>query len=241
MSVRAMPAPRVGRTVGSDSIVASEARSARAFAAARRHTWLVRGLRAVFIVGAVGAVAVLTALGLYRTFGAALGRLSIGEVSIDGTKIAMDRPRLTGARADGGSYVIDAAKAIQDIKHPTEVELVAIEGDIVPADHDTLHLTATSGHYDSARESLDLAGVVQLKNNSYTVDLSSAHIDFKSGAYASQAPVTVVTASGASIVADSAQVRDNGKEIMFDGHVRSIIRPNSGNLGAAELIKGGQP
>jgi hypothetical protein len=42
------------------------------------------------IVGAVGGVVALAALGLYRTFGAALGRLSIGELSIDGTKITMD-------------------------------------------------------------------------------------------------------------------------------------------------------
>lgn len=241
MSVRATPAARTGRRVGSNSIAASEARSARAFAAARRHSRVVRLLRAILIVGAVGAVAALTALGLHRTFGAALGRLSIGEVSIDGTKIAMDRPRLTGARADGGGYVISATKAVQDIRRPTEVELVAIEGDIVPADHDTLHLTATSGHYDSAHEWLDLAGVVRLRNSSYTVDLSSAHIDFKSGAYSSRAPVTLVTASGASIVADSALVRDNGKEIMFEGHVRSIIRPNNGDSGAVGQIKGAQP
>jgi lipopolysaccharide export system protein LptC len=196
---------------------------------------LVRILRALMVFGAVGGLATLTALGLYRTFGSALGRLSIGEVSIDGTKITMDRPRLTGARPDGGGYTVNAAKAIQDIRNPTDVDLVQIEGDIVPPDRDTLHISADTGHYDSAHERLDLSGAVRLKNNSYTVDLRTAHIDFRAGAYSSSDPVTVVTSTGASIVADSGTVRDSGKEIRFEGHVRSILRPNGGDAGGDSI------
>jgi len=239
MSVRAMPAGAGGGALSSEPVSGPE--RARAFAAARRHSRYVRILRAALILGVAGGVATLVALALYRTFGSALGRLSIGSVSIDGTKITMDRPRLTGARTDGGGYVINAAKAIQDIRNPTDVDLVDIDGDIVPPDRDTMHLTAAAGHYDSSQERLDLSGVVRLKNSSYTVDLRSAHIEFKTGAYSSREPVTVVTSNGASIVADSALARDNGKEIEFEGHVRSLFRPNGGDSTVGEPIKGAQP
>ena len=213
----------------------------RAFAAARRHSRTVRLLRAALLLSALAAVGVLTAMGLYRTFGSPLSRLSVGGVSIDGSKIVMDRPRLTGARQDGRSYVITAARAIQDVKHPTLVELVAIDGDIDTADQDPLHLTAAAGHYDTEHEGLDLSEPVHIHNKQYTIDLHSVHIDFKSGAYKTLEPLTVVTNSGSSIVADSATVIDNGKEIAFEGHVKSTVRPNDAASDAAPNVKGVEP
>ena len=234
-----------GKWVGGRSkdrtAAAGEARSARAFVLARRHSLLVRILRVALIFGVLGGVATLTALGLYRTFGPVFDRLSVGQVSIDGTKITMERPRLTGARQDGGGYVINAAKAIQDIAHPTQVELVDIDGDIGGANHDTLHLTATKGHYDTEKEALDLSGIVHLRNSSYTVDLKTAHVDFKTNAYDTRDGATVVTASGTSIVADAASVRENAQVITFEGHVKTIIPPHDGNAEEGNDIKGKEP
>jgi lipopolysaccharide export system protein LptC len=235
------PSRWTGGAAGPLASANGEARSARAFAAARRHSLFVRVLRIALIVGVIGGIATLTLLALYRTFGVALGRLSIGEVSIDGSTITMDKPRLTGARRDGDGYVINAAKAIQDLRHPTQVELVAIEGDIGAADHDTLHLSASSGHYDTERESLDLSGVVRLKNSRYTVELRSAHIDFKSGAYTSSEPLTVLIDAGTSITADSGAVRDNAQEVTFEGHVKTLIQPKNGDADAGKTIKGTVP
>jgi lipopolysaccharide export system protein LptC len=238
---RADEAQWVGAKSPDRAAAAGEARSARAFVSARRHSVLVRILRVTLIFGALGGVATLTALGLYRTFGSPFDRLSVGQVSIDGTKITMERPRLTGARQDGGGYVINAAKAIQDIAHPTQVELVDIDGDIGGANHDTLHLTATRGHYDTEKEALDLSGIVHLRNSSYTVDLKNAHVDFKSNAYDTREGVTVVTTSGTSIVADAASVRENAQVISFEGHVKTLIPPHDANTDKGNDIKGTQP
>jgi lipopolysaccharide export system protein LptC len=231
----------VGRETAALSSGPGETHMAGAFAAARRHSRVVGLLRAALLLSGVAAVVALTAMGLYRTFGSALGRLSVGGVSIDGSKIVMDRPRLTGARQDGRSYVITAAKAIQDVKHPTLVDLVDIDGDIDTADRDPVHLTAAAGRYDTEHEGLDLSGVVHIHNNQYTIDLHSAHIDFKSGAYKTQEPLTVVTNSGSSIVADSALVFDNGKQVEFEGHVKSIIRSNYAESHPAQVVKGAEP
>jgi hypothetical protein len=71
------------------------------------------------------------------------------------------------------------------------------------------------------------------------VTLVSADIDFKSGVYRSDQPVTVVTDDGATIQADSAEARDNGAELTFSGHVRStfvgdaVAAPALGNLKGA--------
>jgi lipopolysaccharide export system protein LptC len=238
---RATGAQWAGRGVTALSGAPGEARIAQAFAAARRHSRLVRVLRAALLLGAVGAVLTLTAMGLYRTFGSVLGRLSVSGVSIDGTKIVMDRPRLTGARPDGRAYVITAAKAIQDAKHPTLVDLVDIDGEIDVAEHDPLHLTAAGGRYDTEHEGLDLSGAVHLHNKQYTVDLQSVHIDFKTGAYKSQEPVSVVTNTGSSILSDTASVVDNGKEVAFEGHVKSMIRSNDAPTGTAQVVKGAEP
>jgi len=238
---RATGAQWAGREIGALSSGPGEARVARAFASARRHSRNVRLLRTALLLSAVASVVVLTAMGLYRTFGSALSRLSVGGVSIDGSKVVMDRPRLTGARQDGRSYVITAARAIQDVKHPTLVELVAIDGDIDTADRDPVHLTAAAGHYDTEREGLDLSDSVHIHNKQYTIDLHSVHIDFKSGAYKTQEPLTVVTNSGSSIVADSAWVLDNGKQITFEGHVKSIIRSTDAASGSAPGVKGDEP
>ncbi len=170
-----------------------------------------------------------------------MGRLSVGQVSIDGTKITMERPRLTGARENGGGYVINAAKAIQDIAHPTQVELIDIDGDIDGSNHDTVHVTATTGHYDTAKETLDLSGIVRLKNNSYTVDLKTAHVDFKTNAYMTRDGITVVTTSGTSIVADGATVRENAQLITFQGHVKTMIPPRDADADGGNDMRGKQP
>ena len=220
---------------------AAEARSARAFKAARRHSKLVRRLRVALLVGSCGAVAIIVGLALYRTFGPRGGGISIGQMSVDGVKITMDKPRLTGARQDGGGYVINAAKAIQDITRPNQVELVTIDGDIDSRDRRASKLSAEAGHYDSAQEMLDLSGLVRLRNSSYTVNMKSAHINFKTGVYQTSEPITVVMSSGTTIVADSALARDNGSVLQFVGHVKTLMPPAGGDAAPAPHMKGDAP
>ena len=240
MSTRIISEVGEGRKVQYQPVAADEAKATRAFDIARRHSGHVRFLRIAVMTSVVGGVIALIVMGLYRTFDEALGGLSLGQLSIDGTTITVGRPRLTGARPDGGEYVVNASKAIQDLRDPTKVNLVEIEGEIVLPDHDTLHLTAALGQYDSGREQLDLSGVVRLKNSHYTADIRSAHIDFKTGAYSTREPVTVVTTSGASIRADSGSARDNGKEITFNGRVKTVFHSDGTAPAEQALLKGMQ-
>jgi lipopolysaccharide export system protein LptC len=207
----------------------------RAFAAAKRHSRLVRLLRIATPAAAVLAVATMIAVAVLDPFRHEVAGLSVGEFSVDGSKIVMSRPRLTGTRKDGRGYVVNAAKAIQDVAHPAAVELKEIDGDVAMADDSRMRIKAANGLYDNVHQFLKLTQDVHLRSPSYDVTLSSADIDFKSGVYRSDQPVSVVTSSGATIHADSAEARDNGAELTFVGHVRSsfvgeTITPAPGDL-----------
>ena len=210
-------------------------RRARAFVAARRHTALVRALRRALEASVVLVVAGGVGLTLYRNFTPRLPGVSFSGVGIEGGRITMDKPRLTGKRSDGRSYAITAVKAMQDAQHPGDVDLAIVGGDIVMPDRGTSRISAGSGHYDGAAETLALADGVRLVNTQYEVDLHSVRIAFKTGDYVSTEPVTVRILPDASITADSFSALQNGARAHFEGHVRTIWQ------GQAAAIAGSAP
>jgi lipopolysaccharide export system protein LptC len=230
-----------GFAAGLRTAVAGDEARRRAFAAAWRHSRLVRFLRLATPAGvAVGAAALLLAT-LVNPFRAPIGGLAVSDLAVDGLKVTMGKPKLTGVRRDGRAYVVNAAKAIQDVTHPTLVELRDIDGDLGMADNATLHISAATGFYDSVRQSLDLSQDVRIHNSSYDVRLSSANVDFKGGVYRSDQPVTLVMTNGTTIAADSALARDNGTELTFAGHVRSLFTTGDSDEGASAEMKGTKP
>src|SRR5579863_4827550 len=216
-------APRRGFGRDAPSPLSDDDRRRRAFVAAARHSRLVRILRFVAPTAALLAIAAMILFALFNPFRRQVGDLSVGDLSVDGTKIVMNHPRLTGARRDGQGYVVNAARAIQDITHPATVELKEIDGDVAMADNSRLRITAATGVYDSVRQLLTLSQNVHLRSPNYDVTLSSADVDFKGGLYNTNEPVSVVTDNGATIRADSASARDNGGELTFVGHVHSTF------------------
>ena len=207
-----------------------DARS-RAFAAARRHTRLVKALRRTLEIGIFAAVAGVVAMAALRNFGGALRDVSFEGVGIEGGRITMDKPRLSGSRPNGGGYNITAVKAMQDAAHPGDVDLALIGGDISMPDREVSRLSANSGHYESTTETLDLAGDVRLANSRYEVFLQSVKIAFKRGEYVSNEPVKVNILPDAAITADAFTVREGGAVVVFSGHVRTLL--NGGAAAAA--------
>ncbi len=212
-----------GLTESARAVQATEARTARAFAVARRHSRLVRVLRVALPLGAFAAVALLVGAFLVRTFSLPISGLSINSVAVSGTKVTMQNPKLSGGRPDGSSYVLNARQAIQDLKNPSGVDLVEIAGDIGSHGQPPAKLSATAGHYDTGTEKLKLSGVVQIKNPSYTVELKSADVDFKANVYSTDDPIHVVTSSGMTIDADSAKAENNASQLSFTGHVKTTV------------------
>jgi lipopolysaccharide export system protein LptC len=193
------------------------------FKEAYRHSLRVRLLRSAAAAGSVLAMALI----LFAVFFDPLRHLpadfSVKRVGLEGTKITVDFPKITGVQNNGRPFEIKARSGIQDITVPNIIELMDVESSLGTAESATSWVSAAHGVYDSSGEKLTLEGAVRIKSsNGYDIWLRSAHIDFKSGGLVSNEPVKVVLEGGA-IEAKEFDVSDNGHKISFGGSVTSTI------------------
>ena len=139
-------------------------------------------------------------------------------------------PKLSRYRADGKPYNVRAASGVQDIRKPNIVELNEIEARFETADQATVRLTSPTGVYDSSREFMQLRGDVRITSTKgFDVRMQSADMDFKAGTVVSNEPVTVVSSNG-TVAADRVDILESGKQISFQGNVRSMF-----NIGAGKV------
>ena len=108
---------------------------AKAFAAAARHSARVRFLRVALLGGAVGAVALLVGIAVFDPFGRLAGGVSIGGIGLDGTKVTMDHPKLSGFRKDGRPYRSMRTRRCRTRCIRRLVELYGIDADVALADN----------------------------------------------------------------------------------------------------------
>ena len=194
----------------------------RAYNDALRHTRRVRFLKWMIPFGSiVGVIGVLVAT-FYKPF-AQIEGVSVQNVTLAGTKITMEKPRLTGFRGkDSRPYEITAVSAAQDVRTPSIVELTTLKG-IVSENNGQTRLEADFGVYDTQKEQISLKNNVRVRTDSgYDVKLSSAFIDFKGGSVVSKEAVRV-DFSGGSIDADSLDIADSGKRMVFEGRVKAVF------------------
>lgn len=200
----------------------------RAFAAAGRRSGRVRFLRRAILVGVVAAIGSVAAIWIFNPFRGGNSDLSFASLGIEGTKVAVARPKLSGFRNDGQAYFLTAERALQDVKQPTRLELQKLTGEIGTAAGETTHISADGGVYDSAAEHMRLADNIRISNGRFEIRLQSADIDFKTGRYRSDQPVEVRVGPGTTIHADRAEAQNNGQELVFDGRVRTTMIPQAG-------------
>ncbi|MGC2786877.1 MAG: LPS export ABC transporter periplasmic protein LptC [Roseiarcus sp.] len=194
-------------------------------------------MRLAILLGALGAIAAVLAITFFNPFATKLGSLSFGTLSVEGTKIVMDRPKLAGFRSDGQAYSITAERALQDVKQPTLVQLRKVDGEMGMTGGEPTHLSSDAGVYDSLAEHMELSGNVRIKNTHFTVLLRTARFDFKSGVYGSDDSVEVQAGDGTTIFADRAAAINHGQELTFEGHVRTRIVPQTNQQPTAEIKK----
>jgi lipopolysaccharide export system protein LptC len=195
-----------------------------AIKAAGRHSARVRFLRRAIVVVCVLAVGVVAVLAAFDPFRRLPRNISIGQVRVDGTRITVESPKITGMQKDGRPYEVMARAGIQDTTTPNIVELLGIDAKIGLSDASTLKVTAEHGTYDSLNDHLVMDGSAQIKNDvGYAIFMKSAHVDFKTGALVSSDSVNVVL-NGGTIAANQIDIENDGK-VSFEGAVKSIIEP----------------
>ncbi len=195
----------------------------RAHARAYRHSGRVRTMRRLIPVVAGGAVALLLGY-LFNPFAAQLPGVSVGPVTLAGSKVRMENPRLSGFRQGTRGYEVTADAALQDVRKPSQIELQQMRGHIATDDQGGIaRLSATSGLFDTAREALDLKDDIRIwTDKGEEARLRSAAVAFKTGSIRSQEPVTV-SSPRANVKADTLDVVENGKRISFIGNVHVVI------------------
>ena len=227
-------APSAGRAGALRLSIATPPDREQAFAKARRRSARVRFLRVAILVGGLGLAAAMIGIAIFNPFASKLGALSFSKLSVNGTMVTMLRPKLTGFRSDGQPYELTAERALQDITNPTVLELQKLDGEIGRSQGEATHLSADAGVYDSAREHMNLTKNVRIGNTRFDVRLRSADIDFKTGVYQSNEPVEIHVGDGTTISGDRATARNNGHEMIFEGHVRTNIIPKAGAAANAD-------
>jgi lipopolysaccharide export system protein LptC len=206
-------------------------RDADAFAVAGRHSRRVRFLKfavPVFALLAGGVFAAATVLRIEAPVA-----VSTDGVSLSDGRIVMANPKLDGMTKDSRPYKMSAARAFQDVKKDGLVELEKLVADLPFGPTNSATLSAAKGVYDNANRKLDLESQIVLKtSDGMIVKLESAKIDIGNNHLSTSDPVDITT-SNSKITADTMEVSEGGKRLIFDKRVRLTIDPSKMNQPAA--------
>jgi lipopolysaccharide export system protein LptC len=213
-----MPAPRASREIGRRD-------GDRVFRAAARHSRFVRWMRRAVPAGIalVAAVIVIaTFFNPFRLIGAF--PIDIGKVSLSGTKITMEAPRLAGFTNDARPYELTARAAAQDMTKPEILELKGIDAKVELKDGQRVKIKAINGLYNTKSEVLKLRDEIVLTTTSgYEGRLSEATVETGTGRIVSDSPVEMKLLNGGRLNANHLEVVDNGASVQFSGGVELLL------------------
>ena len=198
-------------------------RDSKAFARAHAHSARVKMLKIALPLAAVLAVAAVVLIGLLDPFRKIPKGLSVDGYGLDGTKITMEQPKLSGFHKDGRPYLVWAKSAQQDLKKQNIIELTDMQGTMSTADGAKAKVSASAATYDTAKNTILLRKDVLMHSDSgYDLKMNEAFVDFAQNSMVSNDKVSMQMKTG-SVLADSMHLSDNGKIIVFEGHVQSTF------------------
>src|SRR5438132_1114128 len=142
-----------------------------------------------------------------------------GTLTISGTKITMELPRIAGYTRDARAYELSAQSADQDLTRPENVELKGIAAKVELQNDAFVEMSAASGLYNTKAEQVRLGQSILLKSSSgYEARLTDALIDMRSGQIVSDQPVEVKLLNGV-LNARRLEVAESGALVRFSGGV----------------------
>ncbi|MGA7384764.1 MAG: hypothetical protein WBW81_08780, partial [Methylocella sp.] len=195
-----------------------------------------RLFRRAAIAGSLLAILLIAAVALSNPLTHRRGGISVGRAALDGTKITLDFPKISGVQRDGHPFEIKARSGSQDTAATDIIELLGIDSKIGAADASTTWVSAARGIYDSLHDKMTLEGDIRIKSSTgYDIWLRTARIDFATGGLVSEEPVRVLL-DGGTIAAKQLDISDNGHKVSFDGEVTSIIDTGAGEAEAASVL-----
>lgn len=191
------------------------------FHAAQRHSVRVRVLKTALPLAAIAVAAVFSWYTFLATPTATV-KVDLNNGGESG-KLVMTSPHLNGYTKDNRPYSMTAAKASQDAKNSGSIALEGIQAQLPVGTNGIATVEAASGIYDNANGRLQLD-----KDFTVTTDeglravMHSADINLKSGQITTDKPVDIRNGT-THILADTMQVKENGKVLIFENRVRMTI------------------
>jgi lipopolysaccharide export system protein LptC len=191
------------------------------FAAAERHSRMVRILRIAVPAAVVLSLLAIVGVSVFNPFRMLLPKLPVdmGNLVVSGTKITMESPHLAGFSTDQRPYELWAKAAVQDLTDPDHVELQTLHAKMLMEDRSTMIMDARTGFYDSKQQLLDLRKDIFLQSSTgYEAKLSQAFVDMNKGTVTSDEHVDVKLLNG-TLTADKLRIYNNGELVRFEGNV----------------------
>jgi lipopolysaccharide export system protein LptC len=197
------------------------------FRAAARHSGFVRFLRIAIPAGILLVVAVIVVATFFNPFRLiSVFPIDPGKVSLSGTKIVMELPRLNGFTNDARPYELTARAAAQDITKPDLLELKDIDARVELKDGQQVTIKSINGLYDTKGELLKLNDhIVLTTSNGYESYLSEATVNVTTGHIVSEHPVQVKLTNG-WLNSNRLEVMENGDLVRFGGGVEMTLTPD---------------
>jgi lipopolysaccharide export system protein LptA len=198
----------------------------RAFAVARRHSRLVRMLRVLLPLSALGLLAAY-ALVLTVSLQLNAGRVRVGSVQITADDLTMKDPVYFGVTKEGGRYQVQAKRAVVSLNQSEPVKLIDIDGELTEASKVVTKLKAKHGLFDNAKGQLELFDGIEIgSTNGMVARLTRAMIYQKDNKIVSKEPVTASTPTG-SVQAAAMTMDNKTRVVAFRGAVAVRLLPGA--------------
>ncbi len=192
-----------------------------AFAEARRHSRLVRMLR----VGLPAIVVLGTAAFVGSTYLGSAQQIDFSNIKVDPNGVVMEQPNVSGFQNNGLAYRLQAERAVQDNANPDFVTLETVDALIGLSATDNAQVDAGRGVYDTKGSTIALTGGIVISTGAgLTARMDEANVNLNEGTVLSSRPVEIDATEG-RISADSMEMRDGGRRMVFRGTVRMTFTP----------------
>jgi lipopolysaccharide export system protein LptC len=192
------------------------------FAAAARHSRMVRLLRVAVpaaVLLAMASIVLISVINPFRILAPNNMPVDMSNLVVSGTKITMETPHLAGFSTDQRPYEVWAKSAIQDLTDPDHVELKTLRAKVMMEDKSTVTMDARTGFFDSKQQMLDLRKDIFLQSSTgYEAKLSQAYVDINKGTVTSDEHVDVKLLNG-TLTADRLRIVNSGEIVRFEGNV----------------------
>jgi lipopolysaccharide export system protein LptC len=197
----------------------------QAFQAAFRHSRRVRRLRVVVPIVAVSLFSLVVFISWWDPLKALNLPVSIGAISMSGSKVTMEAPRLTGYTTDNRFYRVAATRAEHDVTQSHIVALSAIDAEMEMEGGGTARVVSPAGVLDTKTGRVELNQDVSVTtSNGQSGKVGHALVDTRAGTIQSNGPVALSSPRG-DLFSERMDIRDNGKVIVLEGRVRGNFMP----------------